>query len=146
MLNIPAVLSTGEVIELNTARFDTDQLQYVRDHTDEDDVVMSDFSHAVAWHTGRRSVRTHYTALEGGESVLATSWIGERYLPIDAIYLSREFVHSPGRRRVLGDTVTRDPRFRERYPVVHQFADGALFFASSEPDAREGSPTSQSTR
>ena len=144
MLHVPAVLSAGEAIRLQTDRFDTEQLDYVRAHTDEDDIVLSDFSYAVAWHTGRRSVRTHYDALEGGETVLATRWIEQRYLPIDAIYLSREFVHSPRRRRVLRDTLTRDPGFRERFPITHQFDDGALFFRSGEPGSASDSPTSLS--
>jgi len=133
MLHVPAVLAASEAIQRQTARFDTEQLDYVRAHTSEDDLVLSDFSYAVAWHTGRRSIRTHYDTLEGGESVLATRWIEEHYLPVDAIYLSREFVRSPRLRRVLRDTLAKDPDFRARFPVTHQFEDGALFFASSEP-------------
>ena len=78
--------------------------------------------------TGRRSVRTHYDRLEDGETILATRWMADRYRPIDAVYLSREFTSGPGRSRTLRNTLERDPDFRRRFPAVHRFDDGALLF------------------
>ena len=95
--------------------------------------MLSNFSYAVAWETGRRSIRTHYDRLEDGATILATRWIEERYLPIDAIYLSAEFTRGPGRSQTLHNTLTRDPHFRASFPTVHRFADGALFFSRDRP-------------
>jgi 4-amino-4-deoxy-L-arabinose transferase-like glycosyltransferase len=129
MANLPAVLAAGDSVRRQRARFDSAQLEFVRDHTDEAAIVMSDFSYAVTWATGRRSVRTHYDRLPDGATILATGWIEDHYLPIDAVYLSREFTAGPGRSRTLRDTLERDARFRASFPVVHRFPDGALFFA-----------------
>jgi hypothetical protein len=97
---------------------------------------MSDFSYAVTWATDRRTLRTHFDRLDDGTPILATRWIEEHYLPIDAIYLSREFTSGPGRGRTLRNTIERDPGFRERFPLVHRFGDGAIFFARREVRSR----------
>jgi len=129
-LHLPSVFGAGASIQRQTARFNPEQLAFVRANTQADDIVLSDHSYAVTWETGRRSVRTHYDALPNGDTVLATRWIEAEYLPIDAIYLSREFTQTPQRRRALQNTIRQDPHFQSRFPAVHEFEDGALFFSS----------------
>lgn len=133
MAHIPAVLAAGDSIRRQTAHVDREQLEFVRAHTQPDDIVLSDHSYAVTWETGRRSIRTHYDRLEDGEAILATRWIEAHYLPIDAIYLSAEFTQTGIRSRALHNSINRDPGFRSRFPTVHRFDDGALFLSSSEP-------------
>ena len=131
MANLPAVYAARDTVRGQIARFDPAQLAFVGRHTDENDIVMSDHSFAVTWATGRRSIRTHYERLDDGATILATRWIEERYLPIDAVYLSAEFTSGRGRSQTLRNTLERAPHFAASFPLVHRFADGAVFFARS---------------
>lgn len=143
MANLPAVYAARDSVRGQIARFDPSQLAFVGSHTDEDDIVMSDHSYAVTWATGRRSIRTHYDRLDDGSTILATRWIEERYLPIDAVYLSAEFTSGPGRSQTLRNTLERAPHFKASFPLVHRFDNGALFFRRAAPSsARAGKSSS----
>ena len=101
-------------------------MSFIRRHTTEDAVVFSDHSYAVAWTTGRRTVRSYLHRPENGEPVLAAMRFRDEFdLPLGAIYLSQICLRDEDWRIALENS-RRDPRFREIFPLEHVFADGSV--------------------
>ena len=100
----------------------------IRERTAEDAVIVSDQSHALTWETGRKSVRLHYDRAADGELMLGVLTLSDDYLPIDAVYLSRQFLRDPAKLASLSRTLERDPRFRREFPRMHQLDGGGLLF------------------
>jgi len=129
MADPPGIASAFERVPAQSARFERSHFERLRDWTGARDVILSDQSYAVAWQADRRSVRLHYDRLADGTPVLGALAISEHYLPIQGVYLSREFLREPSRRQILRDTLERQPRFRRVFPRLHEFEGGALYFS-----------------
>ena len=125
-------------VPASIARYDRPHWELIRRRTGPDAVIVSDQSHAIAWETGRRSVRLHYDRDADGERVLGVLTLHDDYLPVDAVYLSRQFLRDPGKREILARTLARMPRFRREFPHMHQFEGGGLLFRRDPtPRSRE---------
>jgi hypothetical protein len=124
MADLPGVVGAIERVRAQSARFERDHFERLRDWTEARDVILSDQSYAVAWEADRRSVRLHYDRLADGTPVLAALAISRDYLPLRGVYLSREFVAEPSRRRILENTLERQPAFRRLFPQRHEFDSG----------------------
>lgn len=127
------------------ARYDRAHFRAIREWTAPEAVVVSDQSHAVAWETGRRSIRLHYDRLADGSEVLGVLALNDAYLPVDAVYLSRQFLRDPAKLAMLRRTLARQPRFRRTFPAMHQFEEGGLLFLRATPRSpdRAGAPGSR---
>jgi hypothetical protein len=124
------------LVRASSARYDRAHWSEIRRMTAEDAIVVSDQSHAVAWETGRRSVRLHYDRTPDGALVLGVLTLEDLYLPVDAVYLSRQFLRDPGKLAALNRTLERLPRFRREFPHVRRFEGGGLLFLrAARPDA-----------
>ncbi|MGH0032425.1 MAG: ArnT family glycosyltransferase [Myxococcota bacterium] len=127
MTDLTGFALAGGRIEARIAHYDRGHWDVIRQRTSPDAVVVSDQSHAVAWETGRRSVRLHYDRTPSGDLVLGVLSL-EDYLPVDAVYLSRQFLRDPGKLEVLSRTLVLVPGFRRAFPHLHQFEGGGLLF------------------
>lgn len=126
MADLPGILTAHRRVEAYSTRFPEPNMAFIRQHTDDAGVVFSDHSYAVAWTTGRRTVRSYLQRPESGETVLAALRFREEFdLPVTAIYLSQICLQDPEWRLAL-DNSRRDPRFREAFPREHVFADGSV--------------------
>jgi 4-amino-4-deoxy-L-arabinose transferase-like glycosyltransferase len=110
------------------------QMQYLRENTAEDAIVFSDQSMVVTWYAGRRSIRHHYTTAPDGQRTLALLELDREFGPIDAAFLSGEFLASPDGREMLGN-LTRTEEFSRLFACREPFPDGAVFCSR-----RRGSP------
>jgi 4-amino-4-deoxy-L-arabinose transferase-like glycosyltransferase len=131
--NLPAILETGASVRERTAWIERSHMSRVAGAVPANGVILSDQSYAVAWETGRRSIRTHYTKLPDGQRVLGALELSDAYLPIDAVYLSARFLGNPDQRRIVERTLAQVPRFRQEYPQLHTFENGALLFSRARP-------------
>jgi 4-amino-4-deoxy-L-arabinose transferase-like glycosyltransferase len=127
--NLPSVFAAGASVRERAQWIDRSHMAVVAAAVPEGGLVLSDQSYAVAWEADRRAVRTHYTRLPDGGRVLGVLELSDAYLPIDAVYLSRQFLRSPSQRRIVERTLERVPRFRREYPQLHTFENGALLFS-----------------
>lgn len=115
-------------VPTSISHFDQAHWAVIREQTAEDAVIVSDQSHALTWETGRKSVRLHYDRAPNGELMLGVLTLSDDYLPIDAVYLSQQFLRDPAKLASLNRTLERDPRFRREFPHLHQFDGGSLLF------------------
>lgn len=129
MADLPGVAAAFERVPAQRARFERDHFRHLREWTAPRDVILSDQSYAVAWEADRRSVRLHYDRLADGTPVLGALAISRDYLPLAGVYLSREFLAEPSRRRILSDTLARQPGFRRAFPRRRELSGGALYFS-----------------
>jgi 4-amino-4-deoxy-L-arabinose transferase-like glycosyltransferase len=128
MADLQGVARAFRRVPASIARFDRPHWERIRAETSPDAVIFSDQSHAITWETGRRSVRLHYDRAADGELLLGVLAISDAYLPIDAVYLSRQFLRDPSRLAILSRTLERDPRFRREFRRMHQLHGGGLLF------------------
>jgi hypothetical protein len=114
-------------IRADGARVQPQQIAFVRENTAADAVILSDQSFAVAWKAERRSIRQHFERTSEGVPVLAALRIHDTYVPLSGVLLSRTFMQSPPWRKML-ERALRDPRFRDVFPLLEEFEDGAVFY------------------
>ncbi len=116
--------SVAKGMRAGAARIDRRDMAFVKAHTDEDAVIISDVSWAVTWETGRRTVRAHFDRRDDGAPILSVRRFHEEFLAIDAVYL--RFNHQRVRRahRNMRD----DPSFRGLFPKRHRFPNGGVFY------------------
>lgn len=134
MADLPGTEAVFRRVPASIARFDRVDWALIRERTDPEAVVLSDQSHAVAWETGRRAVRLHYTRDADGQLVLGVRALSDAYLPIDAVHLSRQFLRDPEGRRILNRTFASDPRFAREFPrVAHREGGGLLLLRARRP-------------
>jgi hypothetical protein len=134
-----------DLVPASLARYDRPHWAEIQRRTGPDAVVVSDQSHAVAWETGRRSVRLHYDRDAEGQLVLGVLSLNDDYLPVDAVYLSRQFLRDPGKRAVLRRTLAELPRFRREFQEVETFPGGGFLFLrrpTPRSPARAAAPAS----
>lgn len=129
LADLPGVAAAFARVPAEVARFARGDFARLREWTAPTDVILSDQSYAVAWEADRRSVRLHYERLPDGTPVLGALAISRDYLPIQGIYLSREFLAEPSRRRVLRDSLRRQPGFREAFPRRRELPSGAIYLS-----------------
>lgn len=126
MADLPGTVQAFRRVPASTARFDPQDFVQLRERTDPGAVIVSDQSYAVAWETGRRSIRVHYDRDAQGRLVLGVIWLQDHYLPIDAVYLSRQFLRDPAKLEILNRTLGEQPRFRREFPRRQQLEGGGL--------------------
>lgn len=112
-------------VEFGVNRVSAGDLEFVKAHTHEDAVIMSDVSWEVTWETGRRSVRTHFDRRPDGSPILSVLRFNDEFLPIDAVYLRFLDRRTRDAHRNLRD----DPQFRELFPKRHRLPSGAVFYS-----------------
>ncbi len=126
MAGLPEILTAHQRVVAKSTRFPEANMSFIREHTAEDAVVFSDHSYAVAWTTGRRSVRAYQHRPADGARVLAAMHFRDEFdLPLGAIYLSEICLRDEAWRKALENS-RRDPRFREAFAREHVFADGSV--------------------
>ena len=60
--------------------------------------------------------------------LLGVLTLSDAYLPVDAVYLSRQFLRDPGKLASLNRTLEREPRFRREFRRLRKLDGGALLF------------------
>lgn len=128
MIDLPGILDARARVEWKSSRFPEANMAFIRENTREDAVISSDQSYAVAWYTGRRSVRSYLRQEENGEMGLAAPWFRDEFgLAVESVYLSRYKLHRKEWRDAV-ERSRRDPGFREVFPRDRRFADGSILF------------------
>jgi len=125
MVDPGQVKVAAETVEFGVNRTPAGDLRYVKAHTSEDAVIMSDVSWEVTWETGRRSVRTHFDRRPDGPPILSVLRFNDEFLPIDAVYL--RFLDR--RTRDAHRNLRNDPEFRQLFPHRHKLPSGAVFYS-----------------
>lgn len=128
LADLPGAYASAGRVERRTAQIEREAMKFVLARTGADAIILSDQSYAIAWHTGQRSVRIHFDRLKDGRRVLAAGKISRNYVPIDAVFLSADFLRRRGGRQVLTTTLAERPGFRQRFPLMRKFPSGAILF------------------
>lgn len=129
------VSALRDVRETSTRAVDHAQMQYLRENTTEDAVIFSDQSMYVTWYAGRRSIRHHYTTAPDGQRTLALLELDREFGPIDAAFISGEFLRTAGGREMLVN-LQRSDEFPRRFECREPFPDGAVFCSRRRGTAR----------
>lgn len=134
LAGIPLFIERWQFLSTKAStRIDLEQLAEVTAATEAGDVVLSDRSAQVVWHTDRRSVRAHYATCAthpcSGLPVVAALEMDNAYGIVDAVYLTPFWSRKPERAAMVERLLAR-PEFRARYDCEDSappFDDGAIF-------------------
>jgi hypothetical protein len=124
----PGDLSSAvlDVKKTSARAVDHAQMQYLRENTAADAIIFSDQSMYVTWYAGRRSIRHHYTTAPDGQRTLALLELDREFGPIDAAFLSGEFLRGP-RGREMFTNLAQSEEFSRLFVCREPFPDGAVF-------------------
>jgi 4-amino-4-deoxy-L-arabinose transferase-like glycosyltransferase len=115
-----------EVRKASAGAVDHSQMQYLRENTSEDAIIFSDQSMYVTWYAGRRSIRHHYTTAPDGQRTLALMELDREFGPIEAAFISGEFLRSARGPEML-QNLRRSDEFARIFACREPFPDGAVF-------------------
>ena len=101
MIHLPGTRDAYQRVHSNSRRIDHAHMDFIRNSTPEDALIMSDQSYAVTWEAQRRSVRNHIDKVSNGAAVLGAARLSEQYARIDAIYLSADYMNNTNDRTIL---------------------------------------------
>lgn len=125
MVDPHGIRDAARFVDAGVGQVPAADMEFVEAHTAEDAVVLSDVSWAVAWETGRRSVRNHFARRPDGSEVLSVLRFNAEFLPIDAVYL--RFLDR--RTRVAHRNLRDDAEFRALFPNRRRLPSGGVFYS-----------------